>query len=75
MTFTMTIDGQPQPASGSFAVLNPATEDVVGQAPECSRDQLDAAVAAARRAAPEWRARPHSDRQDQPHGAEAANRH
>ncbi len=64
MTFTMTIDGQPQPASGSFAVLNPATEDVVGQAPECSRDQLDAAVAAARRAAPEWRARPHSDRQD-----------
>jgi len=61
--FTMTIDGRPIAGESHFAVLNPATEDPVGQAPDCSHEQLDAAVDAARRAAPAWRVLPHSDRQ------------
>lgn len=64
MPFTLTIDGQAQAGADTFAVLNPATEDVVAQAPAASRQQLDEAVAAARRAAPLWRARPHAERQD-----------
>jgi acyl-CoA reductase-like NAD-dependent aldehyde dehydrogenase len=64
MTFTMTIGGQAQAGIGTFAVLNPATEEVVAHAPDCSREQLDQAVAAARAAAAAWRAKPHAERQD-----------
>jgi len=56
--FTMTIDGAGVSSDATIDVINPATEDVVGQAPDLSRDQLDAAVAAARRAFPAWRATP-----------------
>ncbi|MFI6761030.1 aldehyde dehydrogenase family protein [Micromonospora sp. NPDC050417] len=37
-------------------MINPADESVVAFAPECSREELDAAVAAARAAAPAWAA-------------------
>ncbi len=63
-TFTMTICGQAAAARQSFAVLNPATEAIVAQAPDCAREQLDEAVAAARTAFPMWRATPYSERQD-----------
>jgi acyl-CoA reductase-like NAD-dependent aldehyde dehydrogenase len=63
-TFTMTIGGQPATAAETFAVLNPATEAIVAQAPDCARAQLDEAVAAARAAFPMWRATPYPERQD-----------
>ncbi|MDX6741487.1 aldehyde dehydrogenase family protein [Actinocorallia sp. A-T 12471] len=47
----MTIDGQSVDADEYFDVVNPATEEVVGRAPRCGPDQLDLALAAARRAA------------------------
>lgn len=55
---TLTIGGEPQPgAAGSYPVHNPARPaEVVGEAPAADHAQLDAAVAAARRAAAGWRA-------------------
>lgn len=59
----LTIGGQPQRAAESYPVHNPARPaEVVGHAPAADRDQLDAAVGAARRAAPEWRALDVADR-------------
>ncbi|WP_421673649.1 aldehyde dehydrogenase family protein, partial [Streptomyces europaeiscabiei] len=39
-----------EPDGGHYEVVDPATEDVVGWAPEASRAQVHAAVAAARAA-------------------------
>lgn len=61
--FTMTIGGQAVVGAGDFAVLNPANEQAIGRAPDCSREQLDQAVAAARRAFPAWAATPYAERQ------------
>ncbi|MFC9245970.1 aldehyde dehydrogenase family protein [Streptomyces sp. NPDC057136] len=48
-----------EPDCGSYEVINPATEDVVGLAPEASREQVYAAAAAARDAFAGWsRSRP-----------------
>ena len=42
-------------ASGeTMEVLNPATEEVLAEVPRCSAEDVDAAVAAARAALPEW---------------------
>jgi acyl-CoA reductase-like NAD-dependent aldehyde dehydrogenase len=53
----LTIGGEPQPgAAGTYPVHNPARPaEIVGHAPAADHDQLDAAVQAARRAAPGWR--------------------
>jgi acyl-CoA reductase-like NAD-dependent aldehyde dehydrogenase len=53
----LSIGGQAQPGgAGSYPVHNPARPaEVVGQAPAADHGQLDAAVAAARAAAAEWR--------------------
>lgn len=52
----LTIGGEPQPGT-PYPVHNPARPaEIVGHAPAADRDQLDAAVRAARRAAPGWRA-------------------
>ncbi|QIG81055.1 aldehyde dehydrogenase family protein [Stakelama tenebrarum] len=56
--FTMTIDGEAVVGDATIDVINPATEEPVARAPDCSRDQLDAAVAAARAAFTGWRATP-----------------
>lgn len=61
--YSMTIDGRAATSSSSLEAFNPATEEVIAEVPEASRDQLDAAVAAARRAFPAWAARPESERQ------------
>jgi acyl-CoA reductase-like NAD-dependent aldehyde dehydrogenase len=55
---TLTIGGETHSgAAGSYPVHNPARPaEIVGHAPAADRAQLDAAVAAARRAAPGWRA-------------------
>ncbi|MDQ1027136.1 acyl-CoA reductase-like NAD-dependent aldehyde dehydrogenase [Streptomyces umbrinus] len=43
-----------EPDGGHYEVIDPATEDVVGLAPEASRDQVHAAAAAAREAFRAW---------------------
>ena len=53
----MTIDGQTVPTTQEFPVINPATGDVLLHAPNCSIEQLDAAVNAAQRAFITWRER------------------
>jgi acyl-CoA reductase-like NAD-dependent aldehyde dehydrogenase len=53
--YTLTIDGTQQRAARTFSVLNPATEEVIGEAPACSPEQLNAAVAAAKRAFETWK--------------------
>ncbi len=60
--FTLTIDGKQLPAGEAFEVYDPATGAVVAMAPAASADQLDAAVAAARRAFAAWSTRPQADR-------------
>ena len=54
--FVMTVDGGAQPTSETFGVVNPATGAVFEQAPECSREQLDAAMESAHKAYRDWRA-------------------
>lgn len=62
-TFELLIDGKGVAGDAYFDVINPATEEVVGRAPDCTRAQLDSAVAAARRAFPDWKATPIAERQ------------
>ncbi|MGW6279309.1 aldehyde dehydrogenase family protein [Kribbella sp. NPDC055071] len=61
--FTMTIGGNAVDGDAFFPVVNPANGAVVGDAPNCTPQQLDAAVAAARDAFPAWSARPIAERQ------------
>jgi acyl-CoA reductase-like NAD-dependent aldehyde dehydrogenase len=61
--YTMTIDGKAVSASSTFEVFNPATEEVIATAPDASRDQLEAAVSAAKTAFPAWAALPVAERQ------------
>jgi acyl-CoA reductase-like NAD-dependent aldehyde dehydrogenase len=61
--FTMTINGQAAEAAETFAVLNPATEEVIAKAPDISREQLDEAVAAARQAFGPWKGTALAERQ------------
>jgi acyl-CoA reductase-like NAD-dependent aldehyde dehydrogenase len=51
----MTIDGQAVPAEQTFGVINPATGEVFAQAPECTREQLDAALESAHKAQLSWK--------------------
>ena len=60
--FTMTIDGRAAPADGTLPVRNPTTGMVLAQAPDGGEVELDAAVAAARRAFPAWAATPIDER-------------
>ena len=60
--FTMTIGGQAVASPEVFDVINPATEEVVAQAPDCTQELLDSAVAAARNAFPAWRDTPIDER-------------
>ncbi|MDX1382077.1 MAG: aldehyde dehydrogenase family protein [Thermoanaerobaculia bacterium] len=52
--YSMTIDGQEQPAVATFGVVNPALGTVFADAPECTRAQLDDAMESAARAFPAW---------------------
>ena len=54
--FVMTIAGETAPTEDTFGVRNPATGEVFAQAPECTRQQLDAAFDAAAKAARDWKA-------------------
>lgn len=60
----MIIAGQTVGSPSRIDVIDPATEDVIASVPDCTREQLDDAVAAARSAFPAWSKRPHAERQD-----------
>jgi acyl-CoA reductase-like NAD-dependent aldehyde dehydrogenase len=60
--FSLYIGGKPVATEKSFNVLNPANESIVAACPEASPAQVDAAVAAARKAQPAWAALPDAER-------------
>jgi acyl-CoA reductase-like NAD-dependent aldehyde dehydrogenase len=53
--YTMTIDGKAESAKATFGVINPATEEIFAQPPECTRAQLDQAMDSAQTAYRAWR--------------------
>jgi acyl-CoA reductase-like NAD-dependent aldehyde dehydrogenase len=53
--YTMTIGGDAVATEKTFGVINPATGQVFAEAPECSREQLDAAMDSAAKAYRDWR--------------------
>lgn len=61
--FEMTINGKSVKTHGQITVINPATEDIVGHAPDCTPALLDDAVAAATQAFRHWRNVPFATRQ------------
>ncbi len=54
-TYHMTIGGETVAAEQGFGVVNPATGEVFEEAPDCSEEQLNAAMSAAEHAFSEWR--------------------
>ncbi|WP_202131755.1 aldehyde dehydrogenase family protein [Aurantiacibacter rhizosphaerae] len=60
--YAMFIDGAKHPVSETFSVYNPATGEIVGEAPQASAADLETAVAAAKAAFPAWAATPDADR-------------
>jgi len=72
--FRHLIDGELVGSPLSFEVVNPANGAVFARCPEATREQLDAAVAAARRAAPAWAARDYPARRALIRAATAALR-
>ncbi len=60
--FSLLIDGELTGSSESLEVIDPATEQVFATCPAAGREQLEKAVAAARRAFGEWSRLPFSER-------------
>ena len=58
------IDGEMVDTGNWLEVVNPANEEVIGRVPACGKPELDRAVAAARRAFPEWSKRPIAERRE-----------
>src|SRR6201991_2013393 len=56
--FKLLINGKFVSGAARLDVINPATEDVLAEAPRADRVQLDEAVAAAKAAFPVWSAKP-----------------
>jgi acyl-CoA reductase-like NAD-dependent aldehyde dehydrogenase len=54
--YTLLIDGRPVDTAAQLEVVNPATGQVFAHCPMAGAAELDAAVAAARRAFPAWKA-------------------
>ena len=61
--YRMTIDGQMVGSGSTIDVVNPATGEPFAVAPDCTAEQLDAAVASSRLAYKSWRNVPIGDRQ------------
>jgi acyl-CoA reductase-like NAD-dependent aldehyde dehydrogenase len=55
-SYSLLIDGQPVTTTATLEVINPATGQVFAHCPAAGAAELDAAVNAARRAFPAWRA-------------------
>ena len=66
------IDGEMVDNGEWLEVLNPANEQVVGRVPASGKDELDRAVAAARRAFKSWKKTSHEERQQGIQGIAAA---
>jgi acyl-CoA reductase-like NAD-dependent aldehyde dehydrogenase len=62
MEFAHTIDGKAETSAKAFDVINPATAQPFAKCPDASREQLDRAVTAARRAFEPWRRLSFADR-------------
>ncbi|HVJ54901.1 MAG TPA: aldehyde dehydrogenase family protein [Aliidongia sp.] len=60
--FNLLIDGRLVPGATTMTVLNPATEAVLAEIPRADMAQLNAAVAAAKKAFKAWSARPLRER-------------
>lgn len=60
--YTFTINGEPIASRRTFEVKNPATGESLGHAPISEKEQVDAAVAAARAAQPAWAAKSDEER-------------
>lgn len=60
--YRLLIDGKLVDGATSFPVINPATEEVVALCPKADGEQLNQAVAAAKRAFPAWAARTQDER-------------
>jgi len=60
--YGLIINGQKVATADSFPVVDPATEETVGQCPFATREQLDRAVRAAREAFQGWSRTPDADR-------------
>ena len=52
--YRMTINGALADAAKTFKAYNPANREVIAEVPDAAREQLDAAIAAARAAFPAW---------------------
>jgi acyl-CoA reductase-like NAD-dependent aldehyde dehydrogenase len=63
-SYSMTIGGRSVPPQdeGAFDVFNPATEELIARAPECSSQQLEQAVISARQAFLAWATAPIAER-------------
>lgn len=66
------IDGEMVTTSDTIEVLNPANEQVIGAVPSCGKEELDRAVAAARRAFKTWKKTSAEERQKVVQGIAAA---
>lgn len=63
MTFPLLIDGKEYPAAETFPVLSPAdTREPLFHFPKATREDVKAAIAAARTAFPAWRQMPYKER-------------
>jgi acyl-CoA reductase-like NAD-dependent aldehyde dehydrogenase len=65
--FLHTIDGRGADSDRHFDVPNPSTEELFATCPDASKEQLDTAVAAARRAFAGWRILSYADRREALH--------
>ncbi|PTS83916.1 aldehyde dehydrogenase, partial [Sphingomonas sp. HMWF008] len=63
MEFKLLIDGERIAGAGRLPVINPASGEPFAEAPRADMEQLERAIAAARRAFPAWSAVGHSARQ------------
>ncbi|SDB35256.1 aldehyde dehydrogenase family protein [Pseudomonas sp. NFACC13-1] len=60
----MTIGAEPLTTERLLEVINPATTEVIGHAPDAGQLELDHAVACARKAFPIWKATSHAQRRE-----------
>lgn len=56
MKYQVTIHGEASGIAGTHPVLNPATEEVIAEAPDCDQETLERAFVAAHTAYPAWAA-------------------
>lgn len=63
LDYQMTINGRPVTSGKTIEVINPATKSAIAWVPDADKEQLDSAVAAARKAFSKWSQVPPPERQ------------